>query len=174
MSTTTTTYLNDIWSIFFHSSDDEDWTLSSYVRLSDVSTVEDFWTSIDHLKDKIPDNMLFMMREGIDPCWDDPQNMYGGCISMKIPKADTIRTWEHISMRVIGETMLNERQGWESINGISISPKKYFSILKVWLKDSTYDKPNDFAIPAWYNGEVLWRSHMDCIRANTEKNLTTL
>ena len=35
-------YLNDVWTLYFHTPDDPDWTLSSYVRLTDVSTVEDF------------------------------------------------------------------------------------------------------------------------------------
>ena len=166
------TYLNDVWSLYFHGSDDPDWTLPSYIRLTDVSTVEDFWASHACIKDNVPDNMFFMMREGVYPCWDDPKNMYGGSISLKVSKADATRAWETVCSRVLGETMLaKDAAGWESVNGVSISPKKYFSILKVWLKDGDHDRPSDFSIPTWYAGEVLYRSHLDCIKANSEKLL---
>ena len=164
------TYLNDVWSLYFHGSDDPDWTLSSYVRLTDVSTVEDCCRAHKGISEYIPENMFFMMREGVYPCWDDPKNMYGGCISLKVSKADACLAWETICARVLGETMLaTDMNGWESVNGISISPKKYFSIIKVWLKDGDHNKPSDFSIPGWYHGDVLYRSHMDCIKANSEK-----
>ena len=164
------TYLNDVWSMYFHVTDDPDWTFSSYVRLADISTVEDFLASSECVKAHVPDNMFFMMREGVYPCWDDPKNMYGGCISLKVTKSDAGRAWETICTRVLGETILaKDDDGWESVNGVSISPKKYFSIVKVWLKDGEHNAPTDFSVPKWYAGDVLYRSHLDCIKANTDK-----
>ncbi|PNH00915.1 Eukaryotic translation initiation factor 4E [Tetrabaena socialis] len=161
-------YLNDVWTLYFHKSDDTDWTLSSYVRLTDISTVGDFWTAHACIQESLPENMFFLMREGIYPCWDDPRNMYGGCISLKVSKADACRAWEGVCSRVLGETMLTGAD-WESVNGVSISPKKYFSIVKVWLKNGENNRPEEFATPPWYSGEILYRSHMDCIKASTEK-----
>lgn len=165
------TYINDVWSLYFHASDDPDWTLPSYVRLADVSTVQDFWTAASCIAPHVPENMFFLMREGVYPCWDDPQNMYGGCVSIKVSKGDAVRAWEDVCVHVLGETMLKERSAWELVNGVSISPKKYFSIVKVWLKEGRFSQPVDFALPAWYAGEVLFRNHLDCIKANNEKLL---
>jgi hypothetical protein len=166
------TYINDVWTLYFHASDDPDWTLSSYVRLTDISTVEDFWASSSCLTPHVAENMFFLMREGVYPCWDDPQNMYGGCVSMKVSKMDAPRAWEDVCSRVLGETIASDRTAWELVNGVSISPKRYFSIIKVWLKDSErFTQSTDFDLPSWYNGEVLFRNHMDCIKANTEKLL---
>lgn len=162
-------YLNDVWSLYFHGSEDPDWTLPSYVRLTDISTVEDFWASQSCVEEHVPENMFFLMREGVYPCWDDPKNMYGGCISLKVAKTDAVKAWETICVRVIGETMLMNKSAWESVNGVSISPKKYFSIVKVWLKDGCHSSPHDFSVPDWYTGDVLYRNHLDCIKANTDK-----
>ena len=167
----TTTYLNDSWTLYFHSSDSPDWTLPSYVRLADISTVEDFWAVQSCVEGLVAENMFFLMREGVYPCWDDKSNMYGGCISMKVSKSDASRTWEAVSMKVLGEQMAQPQDLWESINGISISPKKYFSIIKVWLKDDKLQRSEDLFVPSWYSGEILYKSHMDCIKANTERLL---
>jgi hypothetical protein len=158
-----------VWSVYFHASDDNDWTLESYVRLADVSTVEDFWSLDSKISEYIPDNMFFMMREGVYPCWDDSSNMYGGYVSFKVSKTDACKAWELFATHCIGETMMTNKEFWESVTGVSISPKKYFSIVKIWLKDGEHVNPTDFFIPDWYVGEVLYRSHMDCIKANTEK-----
>lgn len=167
----TPTYLNDVWTLYFHVSDDMDWTLASYIRLTDISTVEDYWWSQQCIREHMAENMFFIMREGVYPCWDDPKNMYGGCISMKFPKAEAVRAWEHVCVHVLGETMATDRQAWESVNGVSLSPKKYFCILKIWLNDSSthVDLGREYATPPWYKGDVLYRNHMDCIKANSEK-----
>lgn len=171
-------YLNDVWTLYFHMSEDTDWTLSSYVRLADMSTAEDFWMTQTLVKEHLPENMFFLMREGIYPCWDDPKNMYGCCLSIKVAKTDAVRAWESICARVLGETAVvaadaaaaaSEGGAWTSVNGVSISPKKYFCIVKVWLRDTRFSRPQDFALPLWYAGEVLFRSHLDCIKANSEK-----
>ncbi|KAG2498117.1 hypothetical protein HYH03_003875 [Edaphochlamys debaryana] len=157
-------------------SEDMDWTLASYVRLTDVSTVEDFWMAHGLVKEHLAENMFFIMREGIYPCWDDPKNMYGRCVSLKVAKGDAHRAWEAICSRVLGETVITRvgvkevkgvkgvkdvkdvkdvkeapeapEAAWESVNGISISPKKYFCIIKIWLKDARFNHPDDFAVPA--------------------------
>jgi hypothetical protein len=165
MSADSIVYLNDVWSFYFHGSEDSNWTLASYVRLTDLSSVQDFWMLHEVIEKSLPDNMFFLMREGIDPCWDDPSNLHGGCISLKVPKADVVRTWEFFCSQILGEVLKPSQQ----VTGISLSPKRFFSILKIWLKSTGEETHKQIKMPDWYKGEVLVRSHLDCIRANSEK-----
>ena len=38
---------------------------------------------------------------------------------------------------MIEDNIINEEKMWEEINGISISPKKEFNIIKIWLRNDT-------------------------------------
>lgn len=165
-------YLNDIWSLYFHASADPDWTLSSYVRLTDISTVNEFLLSAKGLEDKVQDNMFFLMREGIYPCWDDPNNMYGACLCLKFAKQDVVKAWKYMGSRVLGETVMKERSETLVVNGISISPKKNYSILKIWLKDVGHSSTDHYIVPSWYNGEVIFKSNLENIQANTQRLMT--
>jgi hypothetical protein len=167
------TYLNDMWTLYFHEADSSDWTLSSYVRLTDVSTVEEFWNMSSLIHQLVSDNMFFLMREGVYPCWDDVNNMQGGSISLKVPKTEAVRAWESICKRVLGECMVNveevDSSNSSSINGVSISPKRYFCIIKIWLKDNKLQRSEQFSLPSWYKGDLLYKSHIECIQANTDR-----
>lgn len=57
--------LNDVWTIYFHDPYDDDWTLSSYQKLTDISSIDDFWNVQSVLKNKIHLGMFFLMRDYI-------------------------------------------------------------------------------------------------------------
>lgn len=169
-------FLNDIWSIYFHGSEDPDWTLSSYTRLIDISTIQDFWKVMCVIGEHVPENMFFVMRESIYPCWDDAQNMYGGCVSLKVAKVDALRMLEYLLIRALGEALAKPNFAWEMINGLSVSPKRYFCIIKIWLKENSINTVEGkgsitevLDLPSWYTGEALFKSHLDCIKANSDK-----
>ena len=42
--------------------------------------------------------MFFIMREGIEPFWEDPQNVNGGCWSFKISKGNIKKYWTELSI----------------------------------------------------------------------------
>ncbi len=74
------------------------------------------------------------MRDEIRPIWEDNNNINGGCWSFKVVKKDIYQSWIDLSISLIGETLSSLPL---LINGISISPKKGFCIIKIWNKDST-------------------------------------
>ncbi len=85
--------------------------------------------------------MLFLMRENIKPIWEDENNKDGGCFSYKINNKNVSDIWKKLSCLLVGESLINERMSLK-INGITISPKKHFCIIKIWMKDCTIQNPD--------------------------------
>jgi hypothetical protein len=106
------------------------------------TTVEQALVLYETLPDKMIKNcMLFLMREGIQPTWEDEKNRGGGCFSYKVGNKNIITTWKHASYSLIGETLTAESKLCASINGITISPKKNFCIIKIWLGNCDFQNP---------------------------------
>ena len=107
--------------------------------------------------------MFFLMRNEIFPLWDSEENKDGSSFSFKILKNDFKKYWNNLSIMVLSETFLKEEHidKWDNINGLSISPKKNFCIIKIWLK--TKDLFNNdninkyFNMPKEYIGDVIFK-----------------
>lgn len=157
--------LNDLWSFYFHSPLDMDWTLESYNKIGDISTIQSFWKIHNTFIEKVNMGMFFLMREHIFPAWDDPHNKDGGCISIKVLKNDILEFWEATCISLLGETLIKNSEKrktlWSSINGISTSPKKHFCIVKIWLKESI--DLSEFNILKKFYGEILYKSNAENI-----------
>lgn len=159
-------YLNDTWSCYFHDPLDEDWRNESYLKLSDISSAEDYWAYQHLLGDNLGKGMFFIMREHIFPCWDDPSNINGGCLSIKIPKHEMISFWEQLSARLLSERLLrpeHRSKFWNAVNGISTSPKRNFCILKIWVGVPDLQDINFFELPNNYSGEVIYKTNISNI-----------
>lgn len=130
--------LQSTWKLWFHRCDDNKWDFPSYQKLGEFNCVEDF-AIISNALDKIhvENSMLFLMREDIKPMWEAEENITGGCLSFKIYKNNIHPCWNQLSAFLIGENILKEEGDFEKVNGISISPKKTFSILKIWFQDKS-------------------------------------
>ena len=85
----------------------------------------------------LQNGMFFIMRDDIFPTWEDPDNRLGGCISFKVYSKDIVEAWNKLFLKLISEDITTETDCWEEINGISISPKKEFNIIKIWLRNDT-------------------------------------
>jgi len=130
--------LNDSWTLWAHLPHDIDWKLSSYKKITTVKTVEDILTLYKYLPDIMIKNcMLFLMRNNIQPIWEDPSNKSGGCFSYKISNKNVVSCWKNLSYSLMGET-LTDPSLCKYINGITISPKKNFCIIKIWLSTCDY------------------------------------
>ena len=86
--------------------------------------------------------MLFAMRDGITPMWEDKQNRNGGCFSFKVLNKQVYQVWKTLFYALCGETLCRDRKYSNLINGITISPKKSFCIVKVWLRDCSVQDPS--------------------------------
>jgi len=80
--------------------------------------------------------MLFLMRNDIYPLWEDPENIEGCCVSFKIPSKDLVQTWNKSILKIICEEIHKNKDNYNELNGISISPKKEFNILKLWVRSN--------------------------------------
>jgi len=132
------------WNLYYHLPHDKNWDLSSYkLIMGDIDTVE----KLVALNEKIPENitkhcMLFVMRKGIAPMWEDPKNRHGGCFSFKVTNKQVPDVWKTLFYLLAGETLSLEPKYNPQLNGITISPKKNFCIIKIWLCDCSVQDPS--------------------------------
>lgn len=130
---TTSKRLTDTWVLWYHNPNDTNWSINSYKKMAEINTIKDFWNTYEHIENNIIENsMLFIMRSGINPLWEDPKNINGGCWSFKISKGNIKEYWTELSIYLLGETITKNSN---SINGLSVSPKKTFCIIKIWNND---------------------------------------
>jgi len=131
--------LSDSWILWAHLPHDTDWSLKSYMKIYEFNIVEQAITITETLPPVLVTNcMLFLMRKGINPIWEDERNRNGGCFSYKIPNKDVPDAWKQLSYSLVGETMSDNKKLLPYINGITISPKKNFCIIKVWLANCSF------------------------------------
>ena len=153
MSEETDIFLNDTWSLYFHDPDNSNWGIESYILISTISSVHDWLKIFEHFKDEWHKGMFFLMREHIQPIWEDKHNSNGGCISFKIWKNELKDSWFELSSKILGETLLNKEyiNNWENICGVSISPKRKFCIARIWLSNDTniYHENYNFNFPLY-------------------------
>ena len=154
-------WLNDVWTFHFHDPDDQRWTLDSYRRLGDATSVEEFWELQDAIAPHVRTGMFFMMREHVFPCWDDKHNIDGGCLSLKLTAEESPAAWELLLKRAIGETLVRDDASAAALNGISISPKRGFCIVKIWLADDKHVTRAHLRLPDAYRGELVFRSNRE-------------
>jgi hypothetical protein len=154
-------FLNDSYNVYFHCPYSTDWTISSYVNIASISTVQDYWLFHDAIQEKLQYAMFFYMKSESFPTWDDISNKDGGVLCIKVLKSQLNTYWNELCIAMLGNTLLKEVDGFDDINGISFSPKKSFAICKIWLRSDKYSDPAHFNIPGGYHGEVLYKSNME-------------
>jgi DUF2075 family protein len=67
--------LNDKWNLYYHLPHDKNWDLSSYtIIMNGIDSVEKVLALNESIHENIVKNcMLFVMRDGITPMWEDPK-----------------------------------------------------------------------------------------------------
>lgn len=131
--------LKDEWCFWAHLPHDTEWSLNSYKNIYTGKTVDEIIAITQSIPDKLIKNcMLFIMRKGITPLWEDPKNRSGGCFSYKVNNKIVVESWKKLSYSLIGETLSKNKNLQSQINGITISPKKNFCIVKIWLSSCEY------------------------------------
>jgi len=153
--------LYDKWVLWAHLPHDTDWTLKSYKKIMVFTTMEEVIALYQALPEKLVKNcMLFLMREGITPTWEDKKNRNGGCFSFKIPNKAVTAIWKRLSYVLTGETISNDIKLLRAANGITISPKKSFCIIKIWISDCAHQNPRVISpIPGLSIQGCLFKKH---------------
>lgn len=106
-------------------------------------------------------NDYIIMRDGIEPIWEDPKNSNGGTFTIKIPHSKGYSVWSMFVMYMLGETMTYDMA---NINGITVSyipdspnsynspynnpfsPDNSFTYIKIWDGKSNRSKEEFFNI----------------------------
>ena len=134
--------LSDKWVLWAHLPHDTDWTLKSYINIVEFDTVEKVIAVINTIPPTMIKNcMLFVMKKGINPTWEDPKNCKGGCFSFKIMNKQVCQVWNDLLKVVTGNTISVDKTFVRNVNGITISPKKAFCIMKIWMSGTDKQNP---------------------------------
>ena len=158
--------LNSEWNLYFHDPNSFNWDKDSYIKIFNLKKILDFWILNKEIEHKIHQGMFFLMRNNVFPLWDNDDNKNGSSFSFKILKEDSKKFWLKLSISVLSETFLKEEHisKYNNINGISISPKKNFCIIKIWLKNKDVFNNNNvkeyFNIPKEYSGDLIFKNHI--------------
>ena len=152
--------LNDTWSLYYHLPFDQSWNYESYINVCKINTIPECVSSLKLLTEQFITNcMFFYMRSHIKPMWEDNNNIDGGCFSLKIPNKFVYKTWNDLIYKISGETLFEDENIMQNVNGITISPKKYFCIIKIWMKTCEY---SDTKLLANINYEsCIFKKHKD-------------
>jgi len=131
------------WNLWAHLPHDTDWSLKSYKPIFKFTSAEDTIAICETLPDILVKNcMLFVMRDGITPMWEDVNNREGGCFSYKISNKSVYEVWRELSYVLVGETISSNPSFVDNVTGITISPKKNFCVIKIWLTNCEFQDPN--------------------------------
>jgi len=173
--------LNSKWVVWYHNPSDKSWDKDSYKDILELTSLEDYLVlknSWDKCLPSVFEGMFFLMRKlsngnVIYPQWEDINNRDGGYWSFKIDKADAQNVWFKLCSFTIGECICSTAMESLQINGISISPKKNFCIIKIWNSD--FNK-NDIKLLSdrlvFLNmDEVKYSSHVKNIERDTTKQV---
>ena len=124
--------LNNGW---IHYQNDNDWTLESYKLISKFSYLKEIALFIENLHESIiKKTMVFFMKDSILPLWETQDNIDGGCFSYKISNNNIVAIFKILLYKIVGNTLIDDENINNNINGLSISPKKNFCIIKIWMK----------------------------------------
>lgn len=150
------------WDLYYHLPHDKNWDLSSYkIVVNEINTME----MVISLNETIPESivkytMLFIMRTDITPQWEDPKNRTGGAFSFKVINKQVHEVWKSLFYALCGETLFDDETINSHVNGITVSPKKNFCIVKIWLNSCQYQDPNSLInLPNLQKQGCLFKKH---------------
>ena len=131
------------WNYYYHLPNDKNWNLASYKPImSNISTLEQLIGLNEMVTDNIIKNcMLFIMRKGITPMWEDACNRQGGSFSYKVVNKMVVQVWRKLMYLLCGYSLTIDPSHMDLVNGITISPKRGFCIVKIWMKNCTLQDP---------------------------------
>jgi hypothetical protein len=134
--------LNFRWNLWAHLPQDSDWTVKSYKLVYNFKTLEDAIAMTETTPDPlIKACMLFVMREGVSPMWEDPKNRNGGSFSYKVSNKNVCEVWRELNYVLVGDTISSNLSFVNCVTGITISPKKNFCIIKIWMTNCDNQNP---------------------------------
>lgn len=136
------------WTLWAHLPTETSWEMSSFIHIGVVSSIEECVILAESLHPElIKSCMLFFMKDDITPRWEDVKNVDGGSFSFKVYNNSISRVWKDLMYCITGRCLSSNIEFLNSINGITISPKKQFCILKLWLNNTIYNNSSLITLP---------------------------
>ena len=133
--------LDSKWTVWYHELNDKNWSKKSYKKKYIFNDLKSF--ILNYEKSRLINNgFLFIMRNDIFPCWEDPTNINGGCWTFKIDRRKLVETWYFLTMTLIGNTICNTPEDCKDINGLSVTIKEFNCIIKIWNKTAEKNSLN--------------------------------
>jgi len=131
----------------------KDWSLNGYFKFCTISTISEFWKLFNNL-DKLGNksNNFFLMKEGIDPTWEHIDNRNGCTCSFRIDINSSLVIYEDLCARMMCNELI---PNGNNINGISLSPKNNWAIIKIWNKIKNNNLLNELNHEILYNYKDL-------------------
>ena len=152
------TELPKSYNFYYHAPENNDYSLESYIEILSFNSLEEFWV-LDRFirRDMIENGMFFIMCDPVLPMWEDKHNINGGCISWKVDRKNAYKYW----VDIIGHFITQNLGKFNSkVNGVSISPKKNSSIIKLWLSEEIniddMNLPDSFML---VDDKIMFKSH---------------
>jgi hypothetical protein len=138
--------LNNNWTCWIHYQNDNIWTLDRYQAITTLTNLKEAVLFIENLDENIiKKTMLFFMKDSILPLWESEDNINGGCFSYKISNTNIVNIFKILLYKIIGNTLSSDENTSNNINGISISPKKNFCIIKIWMRNKNIIANHDYS-----------------------------
>ena len=154
--------LSTKWTLYYHLPNDNNWALSGYkVVMSEMDSLEQLISLNRVVTERmVKYSMLFFMRDGVSPLWEDKQNRTGGSFSYKVPNKAVYRLWNDLVYLMCGNTLMVDPSHMSLVNGITVSPKRNFCIVKIWMADCTMQDPSIIVhVPNLLHTGCLFKSH---------------
>jgi hypothetical protein len=148
------------WNLFAHLPHDTNWSLKSYTNICTFEEIDQVLATLNNMSEKLIKNcMLFVMKEGITPLWEDENNRNGGCFSYKVNNYQVVEIWKKLCYCLVGESLISKES--HNLTGITISPKKNFCIIKIWLGDCVNQNPESItSIEGLSSQGCLFKKHI--------------
>jgi len=113
---------------------------ASLHKLCTFSTIQEFWKNFNNLPpvEKLKAKSSFhMMKAGIRPIWEDPENANGGFWALRVRREDTALAWKELVLAAVGEQFGPVLSNDDDICGVTVSVRQYDNIVEVWNSNAS-------------------------------------
>ena len=151
---------NTKWVIWYHSITDKNWDNDSYKKIFEINNLKDLFYFKNNLNyNHLFNSMLFVMRDGIFPTWEDNNNKNGGMLSYKINSKNIFNEFINLIESCVCENVHSNTNNYNLINGLSVSPKKEFNILKIWIRNNKKEELIDYNSKFIHSKNMIYKKN---------------
>ncbi len=134
------------WSLYYHDTQDQNWTEESYKKVGTFKDYSILWATIDSIgAEKFNNGMWFFMLDPHPPLWENSLNIRGGSYCIKTSQNLSFEIYQRY-IAAAGLNIISNRPNENKIVGVSISPKKGFHIIKIWNNNGSVGDIRDISL----------------------------